>query len=759
MNLLRRGLLCLLVVLTFGTARAQQGSEPITVTDLLQIRQLGALTAAPDGRTLAYTVRSIEPEADAEGAYTYRSHLYVLPVSGSGTPQQMTHGDREASQPAWHPDSDRLAFVREVDGKPQVFVMPLYGGEAYQLTAFAHGASEPLWSPDGQRLLFAATLTEKEIREQAGAPPAWSDERPGRIRGDDAGAEANPDGSLAELRAWLRTNNDEENPRVFNRLNLQGELDLAPTLRFRHYFVVDAKQPRAEPVPITQGYRSFSDAAWLPDGFQILLSAPPDSDEHPDRVRDRDLFLVDFDGRNLHRLLDLEGYALSNPVVSPDGQRIVFQARDLNDPGYAQAELGLFALGGGTPPELVTLGFDRSLYAPRWSADNWYIYFAAPSDGGFPLYRLAVDESRPALPTGRPATVTDSLRVTRDAFARNEAVVRDLSVERLTNPNYGIRSFDVTAATAYFILTEPLNPFELYATTMEFENQRRLTEHNAAWLRTKRLSEPEAATLRRDTLSIPYWVMKPAFYQRGRSYPVVVEIHGGPAGMWGPGEASMWHEFQLLAAKGYGVVFSNPRGAGGYGYAYQRANYRDWGDGPAGDVLAIATEAVRRNRWIDEDRQVVTGGSYAGYLTAWIVGHDNRFKAAVAQRGVYDLDTFFGEGNAWRLVPSHFGGYPWEADAAEALAYNSPLTYVEAIRTPLLIMHGDNDLRTGVIQSEVLYKSLKVLGRPVEYVRYPKAGHNLSRSGDPKQRMDRLLRIYEFMERYVGPTPAPTASQ
>ena len=145
---------------------------------------------------------------------------------------------------------------------------------------------------------------------------------------------------------------------------------------------------------------------------------------------------------------------------------------------------------------------------------------------------------------------------------------------------------------------------------------------------------------------------------------------------------------------------------------------------------------------------MVTGGSYAGYLTAWIVGHDHRFKAAVAQRGVYDLATFFGEGNAWRLVPSHFGGYPWEAGSL--LDYNSPQSYVDQIQTPLLIMHGDNDLRTGVIQSEVLYKSLKALERPVEYVRYPNAGHELSRSGDPKQRIDRLLRIYEFMERYVG---------
>ena len=162
----------------------------------------------------------------------------------------------------------------------------------------------------------------------------------------------------------------------------------------------------------------------------------------------------------------------------------------------------------------------------------------------------------------------------------------------------------------------------------------------------------------------------------------MLEIHGGPAAMWGPGEATMWHEFQVMAAKGYAIVFSNPRGSGGYGNAYRRANFQDWGDGPASDVLAALDDAMRRQRWIDPGRQVVTGGSYAGYLTAWIVSQDSRFRAAVAQRGVYDLDTFFGEGNAWRLIPSHFGGYPWEEE--RVLSYNSPLTHVDQIRTPLL---------------------------------------------------------------------------
>ena len=250
-------------------------------------------------------------------------------------------------------------------------------------------------------------------------------------------------------------------------------------------------------------------------------------------------------------------------------------------------------------------------------------------------------------------------------------------------------------------------------------------------------------------LAIDYWTIKPTLFDPQKKYPLLVQIHGGPSAMWGPGEASTWHEMQFFAARGYAIVFSNPRGSGGSGRDFQRANFRDWGAGPAADVLTAADFAAQA-AYVDRTRQVVTGGSYGGYLTAWIVGHDHRFKAAIAARGVYDLVTFFGEGNAWSLLPQYFGGYPWDKAVRPILERESPQTYVENIKTPLLIKHADTDFRTGVIQSQMLYKSLKQMGRPVEYVRYPRATHELSRSGEPKQRLDRLVRFEEFFRRYIG---------
>ena len=733
---------------TTGSVTAQVGRTPIEATDILKIQQLGSVTAAPNGRYIAYTVRSVMP--DGEDDYTYRSELWMITADRSEPPRQMTYGG--ASSPVWHPDSERIAFLRTLEGKSQLFEISIYGGEARLVFSFEHEISEPQWSPNGQYILFATTLAREEVNKFTESNPEWSEERPSRLSWKDHTAEADPDGELDHVRAWLDQNRREENPRVMTRLNFQGELDLAPEYRSRHYFLIDAMLEEPAARMVTSGHYGFYGATWLLDSRQIVVSGYPETAGHPDRELDRDLFLVDVESSRRRLLLDIGGYRLTSPVVSPNGLYVTFQASSLSDPGYAQTELGYFPVNGLSPPEMLTLDFDRSIRNVRWSKDNWFVYFTAPSEGGVPLYRVSINEGRPALPT--PAPVPDSLladslvQSARSFFFRGELLHRGLPVTQLTPNDRGVGSYDITTAMAYMVMTQVLNPSELYRSPMNFESPIAATEHNSKWLKNKALSFPSAHRLRRDAGNVQYWIMPPTFQSRGQTYPLLVAIHGGPASMWGPGEATMWHEFQFLTAKGYGIVYSNPRGSGGYGHEFRRGNYQDWGTGPAEDVLAVASEVTRRTRWVNADRQVVTGGSYAGYLTAWIVSQDSRFKAAVAQRGVYDLTTFFGEGNAWRLVPNHFGGYPWEA--GDLLRANSPITFADQIQTPLLIMHADRDLRTGVIQSEVLYKSLKVLDRPVEYVRYPNAGHDLSRTGNPKQRIDRLLRIWEFMERYAG---------
>jgi len=370
----------------------------------------------------------------------------------------------------------------------------------------------------------------------------------------------------------------------------------------------------------------------------------------------------------------------------------------------------------GTEKETITIPFDRNKTNLIWSSDDKYLYFTAQSNGGTVL---------------------------------NKVSIANLKVETLSSSAFGITSFDIANKTLVFSKTAISNPSELYFADTDFKKERKASDFNP-WVSTKKLSFPEKKTFVNELgMTVEYWVMKPANYKEGEKYPLLLEIHGGPAAMWGPGEESMWHEYQYFTSRGYGVVYSNPRGSGGYGLDFLRGNVNDWGKGPASDVLTALDKTVELG-WADPSKLLITGGSYAGYLTAWIISHDNRFKAACAQRGVYDLSTFFGEGNAWRLVPNYFGGYPWEAKVKEILIRESPITYVENIKTPFIIFHGGNDRRTGFVQGEMMYRSLKVLGRPVEYVVHPGATHEITRNGDNRQRMDQMLRTYEFFERWLS---------
>jgi len=712
-----------------ATPFAQNGTEPIVTTDLIKLKTVSQIDVSPDGSKAVFV--QVSMGKNKQGKYRYFRHLWLANLDESRKLIQLTFGERSDNSPVWSPDSTRIAFVRTADKKPQIWILPLHGGEAFCVTAAKFGAGQPQWSPDGRKILFSSSIPEWAIKGQ----PGWKYERPGRERGDvpnwmkieeqtkekndkkeiedSPGVRPKPDGTLAEIRAWLAKNASQHDPRVFNRLNLQGELQLQTQLSYAHLFVSDAR-PEAESVQITQGFQNFAMPHWSPDGNQIVCTSLA-YDGHPDRLEDSDLWIMKADGSETRLFLDWADYRVMAPQYSPDGRKVLFLAQDRREQGFALTQLATVAAAGGEP-EPLTFDFDRSAYGYRWSPDGKYVYFVAPDQGAFPLFRIPADGGK---------------------------------VEAVIKGPVGVTDFDIEGNRMVYALTEVKNPSELYMADMSGNRTQCLTSCNADWIKTKKIVFPQEKWLTRpDGPKIQYWVMEPADRQPEKKYPLVLEMHGGPSAMWGPGEFTMWHEFQLLTSWGYGIVYCNPRGSGGYGFAFKKANYRNWGKGPASDILAVASEAAKLD-WENPAQQVITGGSYAGYMTAWIVTQDHRFKAAVAQRGVYELSVFFGEGLAWRLIPYHYGGFPWDAEARKYLDANSPQTFVKEIRTPLLIIHSDQDYRTGLIQSEYLYKSLKAMNKPVEYVRYPHEGHDLSRTGNPKRRMDRLNRIIEFFERYI----------
>jgi dipeptidyl aminopeptidase/acylaminoacyl peptidase len=732
---------CLIVALAAGAVPAVRAQEPIVTTDLLRVRTITSIDVAADGTKAVFSVHSIgaaAPDAaagtEAGPVYGYRSHLFLLDLlDDRAAPRQLTFGDRLDRHPRFSPDGRRIAFVRgddQDDEGAQVWVMRADGGEAWPVTALEHGATwgggASPWSPDGRRLVVSSPLPIDEID---GVPPYPSERPRGERIVGAPDVTPRPDGGRAEIRAWLADNERRQDPVVISRLAFQDETQLRGPMRFGHLFLVDPDDTRAGATRITDGFFDHQQPAFMPDGRSIVYAANKRADVHPDRVLGTDIWRIGADGTGDRRLLWLEGWSLQQPQPSRDGSLVAFVGQQIDEPVYRQVRLGIASAEGVElgQPIWLTETLDASVRRYRWVPGRAALLFTVARRGAFPLLTISPGLLEPAtvndMPEGLPA---------------------------------GVHAFDAGGSVMAYAVTTAANPCVLMV--RDARGERQACDLNP-WVAGKALSMPTAGWIPRpDGTRVQYWLMPPAARRGAGRWPLCLQIHGGPSVMWGPGEPTMWHEFQLLCSWGYGVVYANPRGSGGYGYEFQRANFQDWGEGPAGDLLAVVDQ-VALQEWVDVERLVVTGGSYAGYLTAWIVAHDHRFKAAVAQRGVYDLGTFFGESNSWRLVEWTMGGYPFDARYRAIVDRNSPFTYVSRIHTPLLILHGSRDLRAGVAQSEMLYRALKALERPVEYVRYPEAGHDLSRRGNPHQRMDRLNRIIEFFERHIdNPRPAPVLS-
>jgi dipeptidyl aminopeptidase/acylaminoacyl peptidase len=710
-----------------GDHMAGAPSRPIAIDDLGRLMQFDGLQVAPDGRFAVYALRGVHGDATAPAGDGHEAldttHLWWLPLGHKGgEPQPLTRGARGASGPRIAPDGRTLLFLRPGEsrlpgddlgvGRAQVWLLPLeHPGEARQLSFLEHGVARAEWLADGEAVL----LWTASPLETSAAEAAWEDERPhAPHRGADPDLEADATGDLPALRRWLALNESEKDPRAIHRMAFQEEQGLAGEARVTHLVRLERDAP-GEGRRLTEGAVDYRRAEPSPDGRWVAYVERPPGRLHPDRVRRGALYrrLLDDPTAAAELLLDDEAWDVRAVRWSPDGARLYLGAADAADPAYAQARILEFSLE------------DRTLRV-----------LGAEIEGHLQLTAVGGDGTLLALAPWQGATALVGIEP-RQGRARQLVAGEGMA---LAAAEGGGRVLVAMARAA--------DPAALYEVLGD-GRLRLLAEPHGAWLDHRKLSLPkEGWATSPDGTRVQYWAIAPLDRGADEPGPTLLSIHGGPAVMWGPATPSMWLEWQFFAARGYGVVFANPRGSSGYGRDFQGANHRDWGPGPSADVLAALEHAAEHHGWIDPQQLFLTGGSYGGYLTAWIVAHDHRFRAAAAQRGVYDLATFFGEGNAWRLVERAFGPYPWDEPTRALLDAQSPFRIAERIRTPLLIKHADRDLRTGVSQSEMLYRALKELERPVEYLRYPGEGHELSRSGLPRRRVDRLLRLYEWFERF-----------
>jgi len=669
----------------------------LTARDLYQIVSLSEPRFSPDGRWLAY----VRVEMD-EATNSYKSAIWLAPTGG-GRPRQFTTGNKRDSAPRWSPDGRWLAFVSnrgDKKAKAHVYVMPTDGGEAWRLVKMENGAGEPAWSPDGKQMAFTSRLNAEEIEAEDG--PEKEDPR---------------DTDEIERRALEKEQADKKkvDPRVIRRFAYRAETSYFDQ-RTKHIYIVDVdvETGRAEGKPrrLTQDARDYREPRWLPGGATLLatVSRQPGVD---DLFYYDDIVRVPLDGGEV-QVLTGPDTADSNPRPSPDGQWVAYTSVPITDYTTANTEIKIMP-AIGDKARVLTDGLDAHAADFRWLPGGQALCFRFARKGCINLARVSLQDGK----------------VNMLLSAEREMLAYDLSPD---------------GQQVGFVASTDRAPSDLYVADLDGSDERRLTEVNGPWLADKHLGEMEDFWFKSpDGTEIQGWMVKPPDFDPEASYPLILSIHGGPHVMWSRHEATMWHEWQVQAASGYVVLATNPRGSDGYGRDFRASLRNHWGEADLPDLMAGVEQVVAKG-YVDAGRLFITGGSYGGFMTAWVIGHDHRFKAAVAQRGVYDLIGFYSTSDVPILTEWEFDSTPW--GNPEHLWKYSPLAYVDNIQTPLLLIHSENDYRAPIPAADGLFVALRRLKREVEMVRYPRDGHELSRSGEPKHRVDRLERIVAWFDRH-----------
>jgi dipeptidyl aminopeptidase/acylaminoacyl peptidase len=674
--------------------------------DLFQLQFVDALTMSQDGSRIVYQIRTIDAEKDA-----YQSHLSLVPAAG-GDPRRLTFGEQRNFGAAFSPDGKWLAFVSDRrDKKPQIYRLPLEGGEAERLTDLDGSVGGLAWSPDGTRLSFVYTPKD----------PVETGHVPGTTPLRKA-LEAKAEKKDLPLPTYMRIDRC--------RYKFDGRGFLPKASANIHVLDLETREMRA----LTSGPYDHEPPVWSPDGRWLAFSANRDPECDYNYSVIADVWVMPSEGGEPRNMTPQPGVAFS-PAWSPDGTKIAFLGHQKENDwwGWWNAHVWVVPVlngaAAGEPRDITpnldnmaldVMGSDLSDFheagRPVWSRDGSRVYYQVTAVGSVHLHAAPAAGGK-----SEPLTSGD-LRIHAVVGAKDSD---DLAVIRCSHKDAGTIARIDPKKRVLTPLAEPNR--ELFASLT-------IVEPEEMWIESPKGHKVHA------------WLMKPPGADPKKKHPMILEIHGGPRVQWG---ACFFHEFQMFANAGFYVLFSNPRGALGYGEAFSQAIMKDWGGPAHEDLMLVVDETLRLHPEIDPERLGVTGGSYGGYMTNWIIGHTDRFRAALTQRSVVTIPTLLlASDDLINGAPMEFGDEAWRM-TSEDLWRQSPLAYVENIRTPLLITHSLQDLRCPISEAEILYKTLKALRREVEMVLFPGESHGLSRGGTPSRRLARLHVMREWFTRHL----------
>ncbi|HUU44155.1 MAG TPA: S9 family peptidase [Acidobacteriota bacterium] len=659
----------------------------IEAADICHLRLINSVAISPDEKSIAYTVETI-----SQDNRKYFSRIHVVDCD-SGESRPFTFGEVNDREMVWSPDGKDIAFISTREGKAGVYIISSEGGEARKVIEEDGTFANPVWTPDGRELVYQFRYndshTEKDEAKKKEAP----------------------------LYRHIT--------RVYYREDGVGFL---PKDRFHIWKVTIANGRTTQ---LTRGRYDDIQPAVSPNGKWIAFVSNRSKDPDFDYLR-VDLFVMPTSGGKARRIPTPAGL-VARPVFSPDGRKIAYFGHTNPDDRVLRTNYHVWVVGVSGKPAARDLipGFDRSimcltatdtgvgarLFPPSWSPDGRRLYFRAVDTGNTHLFYVSASGGSPKRITRKQCHVKDYSLNGR--MKRIAVLVADLTTPGELHVMPAAGNGDSKARV-------------LVAPNEEFFGGIALPRVKEVWFESD------------DGTRLQGWLASPPALAKRRLYPAILAIHGGPPVQYG---FTFFFEMLLWASKGYVVLYTNPRGSAGRGGAFANAIGTDWGAEVAYRDCLAAADYLAKLPFVDEKRMGVTGGSYGGYMTNWIIGHIDRFKAAVALRSLADLMSYTGSSDWGWNVHRQLGGFFWTN--RENYEQCSPLTYAKNIKTPLLIIHSENDLRVSIQQAEQLFTTLKLMKKKVELVRFPEESHGLSRHGRPDRRIARLEWIAKWFDRYL----------
>ncbi|PLT31413.1 S9 family peptidase [Peribacillus deserti] len=626
----------------------------------------------------------------ADKDHSYISNIFMLDLTVH-TSNQWTFGTHKNFSPRWSPDGSKLAFLSTRSGKTQIYVMDKNGGEAECLTSLTNGASQIIWSPCSSKLLFSSGVSSGE----------------------------------PYLAAEQNKSEEEKTDRhaVYNKVRYKSDSSGYLKDTYQQLFILDIETKELN--KLTEGEWDYLPSDWSPDGTAIVYSASEDEDRDYSIISD--VFILHLETKEKTRVTGGTGY-FSDAKWSPDGRYISLIGHEKEYKGASLPRIWLYDTEAGSLG-CLTSGWDAyigdvaigdfhvgtSNTRLQWTSDSIGFYFVISDHGSTGVYY---------------GTVEGAMYPSR------------LESEHI----YGLTIHPDTHQ-AVLAISHPTNPGDLYSLNLSDGTLEQLTHVNQSYLNHITLTPAEPISWEaEDGKNLHGWIIKPLNYEPEQKYPLILEIHGGPHAMYAN---TYYHEFQTLSAQGFTVLYTNPRGSHGYGQEFVDAVRGDYGGSDYTDLMSAVDYALSACPFVDQERLGVTGGSYGGFMTNWIIGRTNRFKAAVTQRCISNWLSFYGV--------SDIGYYftEWELkgnviDDPELLWNFSPLKYVSKIETPLLLLHGERDFRCPIEQAEQFFVALKRQKKEAVLVSYPGENHEITRSGKPLARINHTEQIKDWFLKYLN---------